>query len=267
MSLSLYFCVGSSKQFSLSVRITQLGGSWGLVLRFWIWDNLGYWWSLGLHFYGEITWRDRGDQAQVWFVSVQLPGVFLVHYSRIVTGMMQKRLVQNGPGTVLLKNLWSSWRGCGRVVLHSSMGGFGFWVRGDLSQSPLGQEDRFWVVYLLVCINLWNQEWNFQGMKWRGQIPSKYSGSDWEESHLAGREEPQYWVLLSQLLKSSHLKEFCKMQAHTHTFFFRCLTWLNFVSEKNILSISLFKILAKYCNIRHLHSKNYLILETTENQR
>lgn len=57
------------------------------------------------------------------------------------------------------------------------------------------------------------------------------------------------------------------MQAHTYTFFFHCLTQLKFISEKNILSIILFKILAKYCNIGDLHGKNYLILETAENQR
>lgn len=192
----------------------------------------------------------------VGFVSV-LPGVVLAHYSRTVTGMLQKRL-GHGVGQGLF-----CWRSCGEVVLHSSIREFGFWVRGVLSQSPLGQENRFVYCFLFTCET---RNESFRRWDEGDREEAKTLGcTDWGEGHLAGREEPPYWILLPQLLMSFCLTELYKMQAYTYTFFFHCSTLLKFVSEKNILSIILNKILAAYCNIRDLHIKNDLILETTEN--
>lgn len=168
VSLSLYFCVsnsvGSRRRFSLTVK-SHNWGELGTNAK-----GLGYWWSLGLHFCSEVSQRGGGDWAQVMTgVVCVLPGVVLAPYSRAVPGMLQSRLVYRGPGTLLLKKLW---QGCAALQYWR------LWLLGERraqSNHPWDKRTDFGGLHLLVCIHLWNQEWNFQERRRRGQRLSKHS--------------------------------------------------------------------------------------------
>jgi len=89
----------------------------------------------------------------------------------------------------------------------------------------LGTREQILVCFIFL-FTYKNQEWNIQEKNGR-ETKKKYLGCiGWGEGDLAAREKPSFCVLLQELLMYFHLKPLCKIQAHTHTLFFHCLTFV-----------------------------------------